>query len=150
MLSAGLLAACESTSEIRAGTVDQVCKQWLPTSISKKDILTQQTAAEIAGNNAANRVWCGVRPVEKQSSPSRVAAKSPRGAEWMPNRSTETEHRLTVSEVHIQQHERLHADHEIRLTWLEQATRGLIYAMGLLATGKTQDLASFILGILPR
>jgi hypothetical protein len=36
------------------------------------------------------------------------------------------------------------------LTWLEQATRGLIYAMGLLATGKTQDVASFILGILPR
>ena len=67
-----------------------------------------------------------------------------------PPHSTETEHRLTVSEVHIQQHTRLLEDHDSRLTWLEQATRGLIYAMGLLATGKTQDVASFILGILPR
>jgi hypothetical protein len=76
MLSAGLLTACANTSETRQGTVDQVCKQWLPTSISKKDILTQQTAAEIAGSNAANRVWCGNRPIEKQTPSSRVASKS--------------------------------------------------------------------------
>lgn len=71
-----LLTACESTSEIRAGTVGQVCKQWLPISVSKKDSLTQQTAQEIAGNNAAAKAWCGDRPVQKQETPSRVAAKS--------------------------------------------------------------------------
>jgi hypothetical protein len=68
----------------------------------------------------------------------------------LPPHSTETEHRLTVSEVHIKQHTRLHEEHETRLTWLEQATRGLIYAMGVMATGKTPDLAQAILGILQR
>jgi hypothetical protein len=75
MLSGGLLTACESTSEIRAGTVEQVCRQWLPISISKKDVLTQRTAEEIAGGNAANKAWCGERPVQKLETPSRVAAK---------------------------------------------------------------------------
>lgn len=68
----------------------------------------------------------------------------------MPPHSTETEHRLTVSEVKLQFHSDLHEEHEERLTWLEQATRGLIYAMGLLATGKTQDLAQIILGALQK
>lgn len=67
-----------------------------------------------------------------------------------PPHSTETEHRLTVSEVHIQQHTRLHEEHDSRLTWLEQATRGLIYAVGVMATGKTPDLAQAILGILQK
>jgi len=75
MLSAGLLTACANTSETRQGTVDQVCKQWLPLSVSKKDVLTQQTASEIAGSNAANRVWCGNRPIMKQEAAPRVAAK---------------------------------------------------------------------------
>lgn len=67
-----------------------------------------------------------------------------------PPHSTETEHRLTVSEVVLKQHTDLHAAHEIRLTWLEQATRGLIYAVGVIATGKTPDLAQAILGILQK
>jgi hypothetical protein len=79
-LSVGLLTACESTSEIRAGTVGQVCKQWLPISISKKDSLTQQTAAEIAGGNAANKAWCGDRPIVKELTPSRVAEATKSGA----------------------------------------------------------------------
>lgn len=76
LLSVPFLTACESGKEIRAGTVEQICKEWLPISVSKKDILTQQTGAEIAGGNASNKVWCGPRPVEKQSPPSRVASKS--------------------------------------------------------------------------
>lgn len=75
LLSVPLLKACESTSETRAGTIEQVCRQWLPISISKKDILTQRTAEEIAGGNAANKAWCGDRPVSKDT-PSRVANKS--------------------------------------------------------------------------
>lgn len=67
-----------------------------------------------------------------------------------PPHSTETEHRLTVSEVKIQFHSELHEEHEARLTWLEQATRALIYAMGLLATGKTPDVAQAILGVLQK
>jgi hypothetical protein len=67
-----------------------------------------------------------------------------------PPHSTETEHRLTVSEVTLKHHSVLHEAHEVRLTWLEQATRGLIYAMGVMATGKTPDLAQAILGILQR
>lgn len=67
-----------------------------------------------------------------------------------PPHSTEIEHRLTVSEVHIDQHAKLHQEHAVRLTWLEQATRGLIYAVGVMATGKTPDLAQAILGILQR
>ena len=67
-----------------------------------------------------------------------------------PPHSTETEHRLTVAEVHIDQHAKFHQEHEVRLTWLEQATRGLIYAVGVMATGKTPDLAQAILGILQR
>jgi hypothetical protein len=37
--------------------------------------LTPQTAAEIAGNNEAAKVWCGPRSIQKQDAPSRVAAK---------------------------------------------------------------------------
>jgi hypothetical protein len=77
LLSVLPLTACESTSEIKAGTVKQVCNQWLPISISKKDSLTQQTAAEIAGGNAANKAWCGDRPIVKELTPSRVAEAKP-------------------------------------------------------------------------
>jgi hypothetical protein len=76
LLSVPLLTACESTQEIKAGTVSQVCRTWLPISVSRKDTLTPQTAAEIAGNNEAAKVWCGPRPVQKLETPSRVAAKS--------------------------------------------------------------------------
>lgn len=67
-----------------------------------------------------------------------------------PPHSTETEHRLTVSEVNQKHHLDLLEEHEERLTWLEQATRGLIYVMGLLATGKTPDVAQIILGALQK
>jgi hypothetical protein len=75
LLSVLPLTACESTSEIKAGTVQQVCRTWLPISVSRKDTLTPQTAAEIAGNNEAAKVWCGPRSIPKQETPSRVAAK---------------------------------------------------------------------------
>jgi hypothetical protein len=75
LLSVPFLTACESGKEIRAGTVEQICKEWLPISVSKKDVLTQQTGSEIAGGNASNKVWCGPRSIPKQETPSRVAAK---------------------------------------------------------------------------
>jgi hypothetical protein len=80
LLSALSLTACENTKEIRAGTIKQICDQWLPQSVSKKDVLTQETAAGIAGNNAANEVWCGDRPIVKELTPSRVAEAKKSGA----------------------------------------------------------------------
>jgi uncharacterized lipoprotein YajG len=52
-----LLTGCANIAE----TVNPklVCEQWRPVSISKNDKLTTQTATEIAGNNAAQEVYCG-------------------------------------------------------------------------------------------
>jgi hypothetical protein len=47
----------------------------LPISVSRKDNLTDQTAQEIAGNNASAKAWCGDRPIAKPETPLRVAAK---------------------------------------------------------------------------
>ena len=41
-----------------AGTASQVCQTWQIVTISKDDKLTDQTAKEIAGNNAARQTWC--------------------------------------------------------------------------------------------
>lgn len=40
------------------GTAEIICGDWKGISISKHDKLTDQTAGEIAGNNAARAVWC--------------------------------------------------------------------------------------------
>jgi type IV pilus biogenesis protein CpaD/CtpE len=55
VLGAGTVSGCAQTV---AGTASQVCETWRPISISKHDKLTDQTAGEIAGNNAARAVWC--------------------------------------------------------------------------------------------
>jgi len=52
-----------------------VCRSWLPISVSRKDVLTEGTARQIAGNNAASEVWCGQRPIAKES-PARVASST--------------------------------------------------------------------------
>jgi len=44
-----------------------MCKSWLPISVSRRDVLTERTAKEIAGNNAAAEVWCGMRPIVKEA-----------------------------------------------------------------------------------
>jgi hypothetical protein len=63
-----ILAGCSSPI---AGTAPKlICESWHPVTISKNDKLTDQTAREIAGNNAANVEFCGER------KPQRVASKS--------------------------------------------------------------------------
>jgi hypothetical protein len=52
-----------------------VCHSWLPISVSRKDVLTDETAKQIAGNNAAAEVWCGERPIRKD--PAKVASAQP-------------------------------------------------------------------------
>ena len=61
LLSLSLMTACAPTSEIR-GTAVQICGTWHPIMPSKKDVLTDGTASQIAGNNAANEKWCGTKP----------------------------------------------------------------------------------------
>lgn len=52
-----------------------MCKGWLPIYPSKLDKMTDGTTKQIAGNNAANETWCGVRPVPKE--PAKVAEATP-------------------------------------------------------------------------
>lgn len=58
MLSASLTTACANTTATE-GTAVQICKQWTAIYPSRKDQLTDDTARQIAGNNAANEQWCG-------------------------------------------------------------------------------------------
>lgn len=69
MLSA-TLAGCSNDT---FATKEAVCRSWLPISISRKDVLTDGTAKQIAGNNAASEVWCGQRPIAKEA-PAKVAS----------------------------------------------------------------------------
>ena len=61
MLNALLMTACGSGSVIKGQAV-QICEQWQPILPSRKDILTDDTARMIAGNNAANQIWCKTQP----------------------------------------------------------------------------------------
>ena len=61
MLSALPMTACGSGSAIK-GTAVQICEQWQPILPSRKDVLSDGTAAQIAGNNAANQTWCKTSP----------------------------------------------------------------------------------------
>jgi hypothetical protein len=47
------------------GNAAQICEQWQPILPSRKDVLTDDTAKQIAGNNAANQTWCGSKPPVK-------------------------------------------------------------------------------------
>ena len=61
MLSASLTTACAPTIGIEGNAV-QICRSWHAIMPSKKDVLTEGTASQIAGNNAANEKWCGTKP----------------------------------------------------------------------------------------
>lgn len=74
LLSLSLMTACGNSTETKEGTALQICRQWEPIYPSKKDSLTDGTAKQIAGNNAANVQWCGNRPPVKEA-PSKVPAK---------------------------------------------------------------------------
>ena len=61
LLSASLTTACANTSAIE-GTATQICRTWEPIYPSRRDVLTDGTASQIAGNNAAHEKWCGTKP----------------------------------------------------------------------------------------
>lgn len=54
-------AGCSSNNSVK-GTAVQICEQWQPILPSRKDQLTDETARQIAGNNAANQTWCKTSP----------------------------------------------------------------------------------------
>jgi hypothetical protein len=54
--------ATSGCSQTVAGTAAHVCETWRSVSISKHDKLSDQTAKEIAGNNAARETWCKGAP----------------------------------------------------------------------------------------
>lgn len=66
LLSSALLTACAATTETREGTAAQICRSWQPITVSRKDVLTDRTAQEIAGSNAGNEQWCGKRDVPRE------------------------------------------------------------------------------------
>lgn len=49
-----------------------ICDSWKPIYPSRRDVLTDGTAEQIAGNNAANESICGKRP----PPPRRIAANA--------------------------------------------------------------------------
>lgn len=55
----GVAIANSGCSQTVAGTAAHVCETWKIVTVSKKDVLTDQTKREIAGNNAARETWCG-------------------------------------------------------------------------------------------
>ena len=57
-----VVTATSGCSQTVAGTAAHVCETWRSVSISKHDKLTDQTAKEIAGNNAARETWCQRSP----------------------------------------------------------------------------------------
>ena len=67
LLSLSLMTACANTTGIE-GTAAQMCRQWEPIMPSRKDVLTDETARQIAGNNAANQTWCKTAPPQKVAS----------------------------------------------------------------------------------
>ena len=48
-----------------------MCRGWEPIWLSRKDVVTQGTKEQIAGNNAAREAWCGT-----PQKPAQIAAKS--------------------------------------------------------------------------
>jgi hypothetical protein len=54
-----MLAGCSTSGIEISGTAAQICRTWEPIRPSKKDVLTDPTAKQIAGSNAANEQWCG-------------------------------------------------------------------------------------------
>lgn len=58
------------------------------------------------------------------------------------------EHRITVIEMHSEQHQRCLDRHHERITYLERAVQVIIWAVGALATNKSGDLAEGLLGLM--
>lgn len=47
------------------------CESWQTIWPSRRDVLTDGTAEQVAGNNAARKAWCGT-----DSTPQRVASNT--------------------------------------------------------------------------
>lgn len=61
LLSVGVGIAASGCAQSVAGTAEQVCQTWRIVTVSKKDVLTDETKKEIVGNNAARETWCGTK-----------------------------------------------------------------------------------------
>lgn len=62
-----------------------------------------------------------------------------------PLHSNEVERRLTTGEVEVIHLRRSLTDHHDRISYLERAVQGLIWATSVLASGKSGDLVDLIL-----
>ena len=63
----------------------------------------------------------------------------------LPSHSNEVERRLTTGEVETIHLRRSLTDHHDRISYLERAVQGLIWATSILASGKSGDLVDLIL-----
>lgn len=59
------LGACGSQI---TGTVEQMCGSLPPVTVSKCDVLTDETAQGIEADNVAKETWCGIRKVERKKT----------------------------------------------------------------------------------
>lgn len=56
ILTAASLSGC-ATPQV-TGTAQQICQDWRQVGVRKADVITDDTAREIIGNNEARAVWC--------------------------------------------------------------------------------------------
>lgn len=52
-----MLCACANKQDIALINTENLCKDWRDIYISKKDVLTEETASQIEGNNKARPAW---------------------------------------------------------------------------------------------
>jgi hypothetical protein len=64
----------------------------------------------------------------------------------LPPHSNEVERRLTTVEVVSGHHRHSLSGHHDRISYLERAVQGLIWATSVLASGKSGDIVEMILG----
>jgi hypothetical protein len=75
-----LLSACAQNT---VATVEQMCSSIRPISVSKCDVLSEQTASEIEADNLSKQAWCGKQEVERRkgsctpAKPSKQTASTP-------------------------------------------------------------------------
>ena len=63
-----------------------------------------------------------------------------------PSHSNEVERRLTTTEVRSDHHQLSLSAHHDRISYLERAVQGLVWATSILASGKSGDLVEMMLG----
>jgi len=53
----GLLTACEKTAPVATVDREALCRDWRHQTISKRDVLTEDTAKQIESNNKSRPAW---------------------------------------------------------------------------------------------